>query len=259
MSDSDNTAPNNKVAVVTGGGRAIGLGAAICKFLARDGADIALWDWNIDEAGPIVEEIKAMGRKVITCKVDVTSRKDVVAAAEQTRSELGPISILVNNAAISPEKDFVDITDEELDKVIDINLKGVFYCTQAVIDDMIEAKWGRIVNISSSCAQTGAKRMVHYAATKGGVISFTKALAQEMAPLGITVNNVPPSTVYTDGLKSVEDRFPNGLQEYVDKTIPVKRMGQPEDIANAVAFLASEASSYITGHTLSVNGGRFMG
>lgn len=258
MSDSNNRT-SSKVAVVTGGGRAIGLGAAICKFLARDGADIALWDWNIDEVGPLVEEIQSMGRKIITCKVDVTSRQDIAKAAEQTRSELGPVNILVNNAAISPEQDFVDITDEELDRVIDINLKGVFYCTQAVIDDMINAKWGRIVNISSSSAQTGAKRMVHYAATKGGVISFTKALAQEMAPLGITVNNVPPSTVYTDGLKSVEDRFPNGLQDYVERTIPVKRMGQPEDIANAVAFLASEASGYITGHTLSVNGGRFMG
>jgi 2-hydroxycyclohexanecarboxyl-CoA dehydrogenase len=127
-----------------------------------------------------------------------------------------------------------------------------------VMDDMIAAQWGRIVNISSSSAQTGAKRMVHYAATKGGVIAFTKALAQEVAGLGITVNNVPPSTVYTDGLKSVEDRFTNGLQDYVDKTIPVKRVGKPEDIANAVAFLASDASGFITGHTLSVNGGRFM-
>ncbi|WP_439133565.1 SDR family NAD(P)-dependent oxidoreductase [Pseudomaricurvus sp.] len=259
MSNSESVAPKNKVAVVTGAGRAIGLGAAICKFLARDGADIAMWDWNVDEAGPIVEELKAMGRKVVLCQVDVSSRKSIEAAAATTRSELGPINILVNNAGISPEEDFVDISDEELDKVIDINLKGVFYCTQAIIDDMIEAKWGRVVNISSSSAQTGAKRMVHYAATKGGVIAFTKALAQEMAPLGITVNNVPPSTVYTDGLKSVEDRFPNGLQGYVDQTIPVKRMGQPEDIANAVAFLASEASGYITGHTLSVNGGRFMG
>lgn len=249
---------NNKVAVVTGAGREIGIGAAICKFLARDGADIAIWDWNVDETGPLVAAIEAMGRRVIVRQVDVSSRDSVNAAAEATRAQLGPIGILVNNAGISPEKDFVAITDEDLDRVIDINLKGIFYCTQAVIDDMTEAKWGRVINISSSSAQTGAKRMVHYAATKGGVIAFTKALAQEVAGLGITVNNVPPSTVYTDGLKSVEDRFTSGLQDYVDKTIPVKRVGQPEDIANAVAFLASEASSFITGHTLSVNGGRFM-
>lgn len=249
---------SNKVAVVTGAGREIGIGAAICKFLARDGNDIAVWDWNVDETGPLVAEIEAMGRRVVVLQVDVASRDSVNAAAEATRAKLGPINILVNNAGISPEQDFTAITDAELDRVIDINLKGVFYCTQAVIDDMTEAKWGRIINISSSSAQTGAKRMVHYAATKGGVIAFTKALAQEVAALGITVNNVPPSTVYTDGLKSVEDRFTSGLQDYVDKTIPVKRLGQPEDIANAVAFLASEASSFITGHTLSVNGGRFM-
>jgi 2-hydroxycyclohexanecarboxyl-CoA dehydrogenase len=249
---------SNRVAVVTGAGREIGIGAAICKFLARDGADIAIWDWNVEETGPLVAAIEAMGRKVFLQQVDVSSRDSVNAAAAATRAALGPIGILVNNAGISPEKDFVEITDDELDRVIDINLKGIFYCTQAVMDDMTAAQWGRIVNISSSSAQTGAKRMVHYAATKGGVIAFTKALAQEVAGLGITVNNVPPSTVYTDGLKSVEDRFTNGLQDYVDKTIPVKRLGKPEDIANAVAFLASDASGFITGHTLSVNGGRFM-
>lgn len=252
MTDSTTT----RVAVVTGGGA--GIGAAVSRMLARDGADIAIWDRNIDAVGDIVADIEARGRKAIVCQVDVSSRSDVDKAARRTREALGPVSILVNNAAISPEKDFVKITEEDLDQVIDINLKGVFFCTQAVIDDMIDAQWGRIVNISSSSAQSGARRMVHYAATKGGVIAFTKALAQEVAPLGITVNNVPPSTVYTAGLQSVEDRFEHGLDDYVKKTIPVQRLGQPEDIANAVAFLASEASSYITGVTLSVNGGRYM-
>lgn len=174
--------------------------------------------------------------------------------------KLGRVSILVNNAGISPEKDFVDITVDEWEKVFDVNLKGVFMCTQAVIDDMIDAKWGRIINISSSSAQSGARRMVHYAATKGGVIAFTKSLAQEMGPHGITVNNIPPSTVYTAGLQSMEERLQSqgGIQGYVNATIPVKRVGQPEDIANAAAFLASEASGYITGVTLSVNGGRYM-
>lgn len=246
----------NRVAVVTGG--AAGIGAAICRFLARDGADIAIWDWNIGGAQPIVDEITAMGRKVVVCKVDVSNPGDIEAAVKTVREKLGPIGILVNNAGISPEKDFVDITLDEWAKVFDVNMKGVFMCTQAVIGDMIDAKWGRIINISSSSAQSGAKRMVHYAATKGGVIAFTKSLAQEMGPHGITVNNVPPSTVYTDGLKSVESRFPDGLQGYVNATIPVKRVGQPEDIANAVAFLASEASGFITGLTLSVNGGRYM-
>ncbi len=228
------------------------------RLLARDGADIAIWDRNVDNVQDIVADIEAQGRKAITCQVDVSKRSDVDKAAQRTREELGPVSILVNNAAISPEKDFKAITEEDWDQVMDINLKGTFFCSQALIDDMVDAGWGRIVNISSSSAQSGAPRMVHYAATKGGVIAFTKALAREVADKGITVNNVPPSTVYTAGLQSVEARFEKGLDDYVNKTIPVKRLGQPEDIANAVAFLASEASSYITGVTLSVNGGRYM-
>ncbi len=246
----------NKVAVVTGG--AAGIGAAVCRFLARDGADIAIWDRNVEAAQEVAREVEALGRRVLVCAVDVASRRDIEAAAQRVRAELGPVAILVNNAAISPEKDFVEISDDDWDRVFDINLKGTFLCTQVLIGDMIAARWGRIINISSSSAQSGARRMVHYAATKGGVIAFTKSLAQEMGPLGITVNNIPPSTVYTDGLKSVEARLEGGIQGYVNNTIPVKRVGQPEDIANAVAFLASEASGYITGLTLSVNGGRYM-
>lgn len=248
----------NRVAVVTGG--AAGIGASICRFLARDGADIAIWDWNISTAQPIVDEITAMGRKVVVCKVDVSNQADIESAVKAVHETLGPVSILVNNAGVSPEKDFVDITLDDWERVFNINMKGLFMCTQAVIGDMISAKWGRIVNISSSSAQSGAKRMVHYAATKGGVIAFTKSLAQEMGAFGITVNNIPPSTVYTAGLQSVEERLKGqgGLEGYVNSTIPVKRVGQPEDIANAVSFLASEASGYITGVTLSVNGGRYM-
>ena len=250
------TGLTDRVAVVTGG--AAGIGAAICRFLARDGANIAIWDWNTDAAGDLVDEIAAMGRKVVLCKVDVSKRDDIESAVKTVHDTLGPVSILVNNAAIAPEKDFVDITLEDWDRIFDINMKGVFMCTQAVINDMITARWGRIINLSSSSAQSGARRMVHYAATKGGVIAFTKSLAQEVGALGITVNNIPPSTVYTAGLKSVESRLQGGIEGYVNSTIPVKRVGQPEDIANAVAFLASEASGYITGLTLSVNGGRYM-
>ncbi len=246
----------NKVAVVTGGGT--GIGAAICRSLASDGADIAIWDVNEAAAQQLAAEIQAQGRRAMACAVDVSNKEQVDAAARAVREQLGPVSILVNNAAISPEKDFVAITEEEWDRVFDINMKGTFFCAQALIGDMISARWGRIINISSSSAQSGARRMVHYAASKGGVIAFTKALAQEVAPLGITVNNIPPSTVYTAGLQSVEDRLPGGIEGYVNSTIPVKRVGQPEDIANAVSFLASEASSYITGVTLSVNGGRYM-
>lgn len=246
----------NRVAIVTGG--AAGIGAAISRALARDGANIAIWDRNVDATGGIVDEIQAMGRKAVVCQVDVSKRAEIDAAVKTVRDQLGPVDILVNNAGVSPEKDFVDITEEDWDAVMNINLKGMFFCTQAVIDDMLTAKWGRIVNISSSSAQSGSVRMVHYVATKGGVIGFTKALAREMAPFGITVNNVPPGSVYTAGLQSVEARFTQGLDAWVKSNIPVQRVGQPEDIANAVAFLASDASGYITGHTLDVNGGRYM-
>ena len=247
---------NGKVAVVTGG--AAGIGAAICHSLAHDRADIAIWDWNVDAARSVAAEITALGRRAVACKVDVSERTDIEFALKVVHDQLGPVSILVNNAAISPEKRFVEITLEEWERVFAINLKGIFMCTQAVIQDMIAAHWGRIINISSSSAQSGAKGMVHYAATKGGVIAFTKALAQEVGPLGITVNNIPPSTIYTDGLKAVESRLPGGIDGYVKQTIPVQRVGQPEDVAHAVSFLASEASGYITGLTLSVNGGRYM-
>jgi len=247
---------NNRVAIVTGG--AAGIGAAICKHLARDGADIAIWDRNVDAANVLIEEITALGRKVVVSRVDISKRSDIENALADVHKKLGRVGILVNNAGVSPEQDFVKITEEEWDAVMNINLKGTFFCTQAVIEDMINANWGRIINISSSSAQSGAKRMVHYAATKGGVIAFTKSLAQEMGGFGITVNNIPPSFVYTAGLQSVEDRFPDGLEGYMKRTIPVQRIGQPDDIANAVAFLASEASGYITGLTLGVNGGRYM-
>lgn len=245
-----------RVAVVTGG--AAGIGAAISLRLAEAGADVAIWDRNIDAAETLAGKISELGKQSLVCQVDVSDRKQVAAAAVQVREQLGPVAILVNNAGISPEQDFVEISDQEWDRVFDINLKGTFICTQEVISDMIEAQWGRVINISSSSAQSGARRMVHYAATKGGVIAFTKSLAQEMGPFGITVNNVPPSTVLTEGLRSVQDRLEGGIEGYVKRTIPVNRVGQPEDIANAVAFLASEESGYITGLTLSVNGGRYM-
>lgn len=245
-----------KVAVVTGG--AGGLGAAIARFLARDGADIAIWDRKVDAAQEIANEISAMGRQVIVCDVDLSKRSDIEAAANKVREELGAVGILVNNAGISPYKPFVDITDDDWDAVMDVNLKGTFRCTQAVIGDMLEAKWGRIINISSSSAQTGAPCMAHYAATKGGVIGFTKALALEVAALGITVNNIPPNFIRTGPLLAMDDKIPGGLEGFTKNEIPVQRMGQPEDIANAAAFLASEASSYITGLTLGVNGGRVM-
>ena len=244
-----------KVAVVTGA--AAGIGAAISRQLAKDGINIGLWDRDAEPAEAVAEEVRATGRKAVVCRVDISKPEQVEAAAGKIREELGPITILVNNAGISVIKPFEEITEEEFDEVINVNLKGTFFCTQAVIADMFAAQWGRIVNISSSSAQSGARNMSHYATSKGGVIGFTKALAVELGTRGITVNNVPPSLVNTRGLDLVKDRFPEGKDAYGKSMIPVGRMGEPEDIAAAVSFLASDAASYITGHTLSVNGGRY--
>lgn len=241
-----------KTAIVTGG--ASGIGYTIAQRFAREGAAVAVWD--IDAAGVqrAAEEFSVAGGKAIGCRVDVSDRRQIETATEQVRAELGPVGILVNNAGISGFKPFLELTDEIWDRMIAINLKGVFLCTQVVVPDMLAAGWGRIINISSSSAQTGSARMAHYVASKGGVIGFTKALAAEFAEKGITVNNVPPGFVDTPLLRTTltAERVEAQIQ-----ASPMKRVGRPEDIAAACAFLASEDAGYITGHTLSVNGGRY--
>ncbi len=240
-----------KTAIVTGAASGIGLAAA--QRLARDGANVAIWDINEDAAKAAAAELVKQGFKAIASKVDVSKRAEIDAAVKLAREKFGPISILVNNAGISAFTPFMQITEEQWDRIMQVNLKSVLICTQAVLPDMLEAKWGRIINVSSSSAQTGAQTMVHYSASKGGVIAFTKSLAQELAPTGITVNNVPPGFVDTPMMRA-------GLGEKVDHIIaasPMKRAGRPEDMAGAIAFLASEDAGYITGHTLSVNGGRY--
>jgi 2-hydroxycyclohexanecarboxyl-CoA dehydrogenase len=242
-----------KTAIVTGG--ASGIGLATARRLARDGVAIAIWD--IDEAGAnrTASELVSAGGRAIGCRVDVSSRAQVNAALERVHSELGSVSILVNNAGVTLFKPFQELTEGEWDKVMSVNLKSMLHCTQAVLPDMLAAAWGRIVNISSSSAQTGSVRMTAYSASKGGVIAFTKSLAVELAATGVTVNNVPPGFIDTPMLRASER--PGGVN--VDATAassPMKRPGKPEDIAAAVAFLASDEASYITGQTLGVNGGR---
>ena len=167
------------------------------------------------------------------------------------------MQILVNNAGITDFCSFLDMTEERWDRVMSVNLKSMLVCTQAVLPDMLAAKWGRIINISSSSAQTGSARMTAYAASKGGVIAFTKALAQELAQSGITVNNVPPGFVDTPMLRGDGVAGMGVSVEAVAARSPMGRAGRPENIAAACAFLASDDADYITGHTLSVNGGRY--
>ncbi len=246
-----------KVAVVTGG--ASGIGAACCRFLAQDGMDIAIWDMNAEAMNAVAEEIRGMDRKVVCSVVNVADRNSVKAAADEARAKLGAVTVLVNSAGVHATGAFTSLSDDDWNRVININLNGTFICCQELVTDMIDANWGRIINISSSSTQTGSPKMAHYIASKSGVIGLTKALAVELGEHGITVNNVPPGSVDTPMLRDLESRggLPGGVEAIAARN-PVKRIGVPDDMAAAVAFLASDNAGYITGHTLSVNGGRYM-
>ena len=242
---------DGKVAVVTGGGR--GIGESIAKVLAAQGAAVAIWDLNLEGAEKTAAAIREAGGTAIAVGGDAADAGAVAASAARTRAELGPVAILVNNAGVSAFEPFTSITEESWDRLIRINLKGPFLVIKALVPDMLAAGWGRIINISSSSTQTGAPAMAHYVASKGGVIGLTKALAIEYADKGITVNNVPPGFIDTPLLRE----GPIDV-DAAAATMPMKRAGRPEDIAHAVAYLASEEAGYVTGHTLSANGGRYL-
>jgi 2-hydroxycyclohexanecarboxyl-CoA dehydrogenase len=230
-----------KTAVVTGGGS--GIGRAVADRLRADGYHVATIDLN-----PSDDEFAQTA--------DVTDRAQVEAALAAIRAQLGPVTILVNAAGLDGFKRFTDITFEEWRKVVDVNLNGVFHCIQAVLPDMTEAGWGRIVNISSSSTHSGTPYMSHYVAAKSAVNGLTKSLALEYGPAGVTVNAVPPGFIDTPMLRNAEARGRlRDVQATIDAT-PVRRMGQPEDVAAACAFLISEEAGYITGQILGVNGGR---
>jgi len=230
-----------KTAVVTGGGS--GIGRAVADRLRADGYHVATIDLNPSDSE-------------FAQTADVTDRGQVEAALSAIRARLGPVTILVNAAGLDGFKRFTDITFEEWQKVVDVNLNGVFHCIQAVLPDMVDAGWGRIVNISSSSTHSGTPYMSHYVAAKSGVNGLTKSLALEYGPSGITVNAVPPGFIDTPMLRNAEARGRLGdIQATIDAT-PVRRIGKPEDIAAACAFLISEEAGYITGQILGVNGGR---
>jgi NAD(P)-dependent dehydrogenase (short-subunit alcohol dehydrogenase family) len=231
-----------KTAVVTGG--ASGIGRAIALRLSADGHHVATIDLNPSDTE-------------FAQTADVTDPAAVASALTEIRTKLGPVTVLVNAAGLDGFKRFASLDFAEWQRVIDVNLNGVFHCVQAVLPDMVEAGWGRIVNISSSSAQSGQQFMTHYVAAKSAVNGLTKALALELGPAGITVNAVPPGFIDTPMLRKAADAdLIGGTIEYHIGKTPVRRVGRPEDIAAACAFLVSEEAGYITGQILGVNGGR---
>jgi len=242
-----------KVSLVTGGSR--GIGRAIATALADAGADVAFTYQHSQE--PAEALAKALSEKGVRCKAyqaNVASAEEMQKVVQQVISEFGHITILVNNAGINRDRSFLKMTRDMWEEVMHVDLDGVFYTTQLVAQDMVGAGWGRIINISSIVGQTGNFGQTNYAAAKGAIISFTESLARELARKGITVNAVAPGFIETDMVSGM----PEAAINQVKAMTPMGRLGKPEEIADAVVFLASPRASYVTGQVLGVNGGMYM-
>ena len=241
-----------KVALVTGAAQ--GIGRAIALLLARNGADIVVSDINLEKAEETAKEIRAIGPKAMAVKVDVSNLGDVERMVEGILEKLAKIDILVNNAGITRDKLVLRMTEEDWDAVLNVNLKGTFNCTKAVIRHMAKQRSGKIVNIASVVGEMGNAGQANYSASKAGVIGLTKTIAREYAQRGINVNAIAPGYIETP----MTEALPEKAKEELKKLIPMERLGKPEDVAEAVLFLVSEESSYITGQVLNVNGGIYM-
>jgi 3-oxoacyl-[acyl-carrier protein] reductase len=242
-----------KSAIVTGGTR--GIGYAIVLRLAREGADVAFTYVSSDErANQIADEVRALGRKALAIKADAVKTEDAQKVVEETIAAFGKIDILVNNAGITRDTLLMRMSEQDWDAVLDTNLKGVFLLTKAVIRPMMSARKGRIVSISSVVGIVGNPGQANYCASKAGVIGFTKSVAKEVASRGITVNVIAPGYIGTD----MTDKLNDVQKQAIIDLVPLKRVGNIEDVASAVIFLASEESGYITGHVLNVDGGMAM-
>lgn len=240
----------NKIVLVTGAGR--GIGASIAKRFASEGAEVIVnYSGNDEAAQKTVDEITATGGQAQKYKCSVNDSEIVKVMIDEIIKEFGRIDILVNNAGITKDGLMLRMTDEDFDRVIDVNLKGTFNCTKYVSKYMLKQKSGKIINISSVVGLSGNAGQVNYSASKAGIIGITKSAAKELSSRGITVNAVAPGYVDTDMTKVLSDNIRNEIL----KNIPLQRMGNVEDISNCVAFLASEDASYITGQVISVDGG----
>ena len=241
-----------KVALVTGAAQ--GIGKAIALLLARNGADIVVSDINLEKAEETAKEIGAMGPKAVAVKVDVANLSDVDQMVTGILEKLAKIDILVNNAGITRDKLILRMTEEDWDAVLGVNLKGTFNCTKAVVRHMAKQRSGKIVNIASVVGEMGNAGQANYSASKAGVIGLTKTIAREYAQRGINVNAIAPGYIETP----MTEALPEKAKEELRKLIPMERLGKPEDVAEAVLFLVSEESSYMTGQVLNVNGGIYM-
>jgi 2-hydroxycyclohexanecarboxyl-CoA dehydrogenase len=235
------------------------MGLAIARNLAARGDRVGLLDLQQEAAQQAAENLRKEGAAAIAVAADVTDRGAVDAALGKVRAQLGPIAIMVTAAGLDAFEPFTDIKIESWARVLAVNLTGTFHCLQAAVPDMLEARWGRMVTISSSSAQSGAPRMAHYVASKGGVIALTKGLALELAPHGITVNCIPPGMIDTPMLRGAAAGGNIGtLEKIAARVIPVGRVGTPEEIAATCAFLCSDEAAFITGQVIGVNGGMVL-
>jgi 3-oxoacyl-[acyl-carrier protein] reductase len=241
-----------KVALVTGAAQ--GIGKAVALLLARNGADIVVSDINLEKAEETAKEIESIGPNAMAVKVDVANLSDVERTVAAILEKFGKIDILVNNAGITRDKLILRMTEEDWDVVLNVNLKGTFNCTKAVIRHMAKQRSGKIVSIASVVGEMGNAGQVNYSASKAGVIGLTKTIAREFAQRRINVNAIAPGYIETP----MTEVLPEKVKEELKRLIPMERLGKPEDVAEAVLFLVSEESNYITGHVLNVNGGIYM-
>lgn len=244
----------NKIALVTGGRR--GMGRTHALALAEQGAKVVITDIDANECLPVVEEIKLKGGEATCFKMDVSNKAEVEQVFNEVIKQFGRLDILVNNAGIYFSKPALELTEEDWDKIIDINLKGQFLCAQRAAKEMAKNNWGRIINISSVASGQvgiGVSGGAHYTASKGGIIGMSETLAVEWAPFGINVNVVAPGAIDTPMVQAAQ--LPKEALDIMLQRVPLKRIGRPEEVSAMVVFLASEEASYITGATFYVDGG----
>ena len=242
----------DKVALVTGAAQ--GIGRAIALKLANSGADVVVVDMNLDKAQETAREAERLGRRALALRANIANLQEAEAMADEAVAKLGAVHVMVNNAGITRDALILRMKEEDWDAVINVNLKGVFNCTKAVVKHMSKQRYGRIVNIASIVGEMGNAGQANYSASKAGVIALTKTVAREFATRNITCNAVAPGFIDTAMTQALSEK----VKEELAKQIPMGRLGTPEDVAEGVLFLVSETTGYITGQVLNINGGMYM-